>query len=211
MISGKLIYLNGASSSGKTTISKELQEILGETYLHISSDAFSKFYPAKKKAEKTYSQDYLNKVRKVLKSQKKPSIVHLYNTMILSMLDEGMNVIADTTFLKYMTINEINQIAARDAFLVDVTCDLEILEEREKSRADRPIGAARKHVEFCYDYQINDCLVDTSKQDVSSCAQSIEELITNGTPKALKEIVNTHKEQTAFSLFENWTKKEKVS
>ena len=34
----KIIYLNGPSSSGKTTLAKALQESLEEPYLHIGID-----------------------------------------------------------------------------------------------------------------------------------------------------------------------------
>ena len=210
MNSGKLIFLNGASSSGKTAISKELQNILDETFLHISSDTFASFYPPRKKELKTYNQDYLSKVQKNLKSKKKPSTVHLYTTMILSMINEGMNVIADTTFLKYMTIEEIKMIESKEAYLIDVTCDLETLEKREKSRKDRPLGAARKHIEFCYDYQINDCIVDTTNSDIQTCAKSIKKVIDQSQPKALEKIVKSYKSEVTFSLFENWTKKQET-
>ncbi|EDM28480.1 hypothetical protein LNTAR_11206 [Lentisphaera araneosa HTCC2155] len=202
----KLIYLNGASSSGKTEISKELQIIFEETFLHISSDTFSSFYPPKKAPLKNYSAEYLSAVRKNLKSQEKPSIVQLYNSFILSMLKEGMNVIADTTFLKYMTIEEIKKLAIEEAYLIDVTCDLEIMEEREKKRADRPIGAAKTHVEFCYDYKSNDFCIDTSKLDAETCAEQIKKMILSKTPQAFTQIIRKYQDQPQFSLFENWTK-----
>lgn len=37
---GKVIFLNGTSSSGKSTIAGELQKVLHEPYLHVSCDAF---------------------------------------------------------------------------------------------------------------------------------------------------------------------------
>ncbi len=47
---GTVIFLNGTSSSGKTSISLELQQILDEPYLHISVDKFLYMLPV----------DYLN-------------------------------------------------------------------------------------------------------------------------------------------------------
>ena len=40
MKSGKMIIINGASSSGKSTVSKCLQDILLENYCHIGVDTF---------------------------------------------------------------------------------------------------------------------------------------------------------------------------
>ena len=209
MSNGKLIYLNGASSSGKTTIAKDLQLILEDTFLSISSDTFSGFYPPKKKELNNYNQNYLSKVKKSLENKKKPSIVHLYNSFILSMINEGMNVIADTTFLKYMTIEEIKSIASIEAYLIDVICNIEVLEKREQLREDRPIGAARKHIEFCYDYQIHDCTVDTSETDSFTCAQVIKKVIGESKPKAFKKIIGHYEHELTFSLFENWMKTKK--
>jgi chloramphenicol 3-O phosphotransferase len=43
----KIIYLNGPSSSGKTTIAKALQDSFYEPYLHVGIDKMIGFMPAK--------------------------------------------------------------------------------------------------------------------------------------------------------------------
>lgn len=35
---GKIIILNGASSSGKSTLARQLQDLLDQPFLHVSSD-----------------------------------------------------------------------------------------------------------------------------------------------------------------------------
>jgi len=45
MEKGHIIFLNGTSSSGKTTIAKALQESLSEPYMRISVDDFIGKYP----------------------------------------------------------------------------------------------------------------------------------------------------------------------
>ena len=40
MSKGKIIFLNGVSSSGKTTVAKELQARLSEPYCWLSVDSF---------------------------------------------------------------------------------------------------------------------------------------------------------------------------
>ena len=40
MSEGKIIYLNGTSSAGKTSIAKELQRVMEELYLYASIDLF---------------------------------------------------------------------------------------------------------------------------------------------------------------------------
>lgn len=43
----KIIYLNGPSSCGKTTLAKSLQNAFSEPYLHIGIDKLIGFMPAK--------------------------------------------------------------------------------------------------------------------------------------------------------------------
>lgn len=43
----KIIYLNGPSSSGKTTLAKALQEKLKEPFLHLGIDKIIGFMPEK--------------------------------------------------------------------------------------------------------------------------------------------------------------------
>jgi len=40
MTNGKIIFLNGTSSSGKTSLATELQEILEEKFYHVQIDTF---------------------------------------------------------------------------------------------------------------------------------------------------------------------------
>lgn len=47
MKKGKIIYLNGVSSAGKTTLSKTLQERLTEPYYWMSMDTFMNMTPKK--------------------------------------------------------------------------------------------------------------------------------------------------------------------
>ena len=44
---GKIILLNGASSSGKTCIAKELQKLLDEPYMHLGIDTVFTMIPQK--------------------------------------------------------------------------------------------------------------------------------------------------------------------
>jgi chloramphenicol 3-O phosphotransferase len=42
-----IIWLNGTSSSGKTTLSKELQSVLNEHFMHVCFDTFYQMLPAR--------------------------------------------------------------------------------------------------------------------------------------------------------------------
>ena len=103
-----------------------------------------------------------------------------------------------------MTVQKIQQLASIGAYIIDVKCALEVLKKREQERKDRPIGAAKVHVEFCYGFEKNDCEVDTSATDSMTCAQQIKNSIENHPPLAFTQIVKDHKCTANFSLFEKW-------
>ena len=42
---GKIIFLNGTSSSGKSSLARELQRRLPEPFLHLQLDAFIEMLP----------------------------------------------------------------------------------------------------------------------------------------------------------------------
>ena len=47
MPKGNIIFLNGTSSAGKTTLSHKLQELLDEPYVHMALDQFRDGLPDK--------------------------------------------------------------------------------------------------------------------------------------------------------------------
>jgi chloramphenicol 3-O-phosphotransferase len=47
MASGRIIFLNGSSSAGKTTLASTLQQLLDEPYQHIALDQFRDGLPGR--------------------------------------------------------------------------------------------------------------------------------------------------------------------
>jgi chloramphenicol 3-O-phosphotransferase len=54
---GRIIFLNGASSTGKSTLAKAMQETLAEPFLHVSSDhlVVSGMLPARRDREGAFA------------------------------------------------------------------------------------------------------------------------------------------------------------
>ncbi len=57
-----IIWLNGASSSGKTTLAKELQRLLDDQFMHVCFDAFYQMLPAQFKPLTADDSRYVEKV-----------------------------------------------------------------------------------------------------------------------------------------------------
>ena len=81
---GSVIALNGASSSGKTTIAKALQAVLPESHLHLSLDAFLHQLPAPVLADAALLAGQL------------PQLLAGFNASCAAIARAGNNIVVDT-------------------------------------------------------------------------------------------------------------------
>ena len=175
---GRIIYLNGASSAGKTSIGQELQRILDEPYLLLGIDSFIRMMPAR-------LFDCEDGIRFVpsddgaLTPVPGPAARRVFDAMyqaVAALCDAGNHVIFDDV-MTYPNRRDALVTAWRDldVLLVGVRCAVEVTEERERTRGDRRIGRARgtgaiAHEHFAYDLE-----VDSGSQTVADCARAIAE------------------------------------
>ncbi|MCD4818878.1 MAG: chloramphenicol phosphotransferase CPT family protein [Candidatus Cloacimonetes bacterium] len=178
MEKGKIIFLNGTSSSGKTTIAKELQQISEEAYLLVSVDNFINMLPQK------YLKGECNETfnKEILK------IIHGMHHSISALASTGNNIIVDHVLEDKEWLKEcVNVLANFQVLFVGVHCPLEELEKRERNRGDRKIGLARFQYNLVHSHGVYDIKVDTDKYTPLECAQQIRETITdNSSCKAFK-------------------------
>ena len=167
MQKGKIIFLNGVSSSGKTTLAKALQEKLSEPFYHLSNDTFCYMSP-----DKFIDIDMGETYDRALKG--------MYHT-IKAFSDIGINVIVDDVLLKkgYDRLGEcVRLLRYYDALFVHVVCsDLEELRRREKQRGDRGIGQGESQLPQLNPQDTYDITVDTHKNSTEECADQIIEML----------------------------------
>ena len=186
MCKGKIIFLNGASSAGKTTLSKALQEKLVIPFYWMSEDVFVDMLHKK----------FVNNDSEANEQACSKAISGLYHTAKLYS-DLGMNVIVDTVTDEQEWLDEILDILHDYPVLfVHVTCPLDEIKRREKERGDRIIGLAEEQISLlCPLDNTYDIIVDTHKNTYEECADKIIELL-NGSEK-----------YTAFETL--WSRREK--
>ncbi|CAH0536644.1 Putative O-phosphotransferase [Vibrio marisflavi CECT 7928] len=101
-----IIFLNGASSSGKSSIAKQLQMILGENYLHLGIDTFISIMPERCNrltdtdvvAEGFYwvTQNLNGKQElRIQSGDYGKRVNHAYRTTVKHFADLGLRVIVD--------------------------------------------------------------------------------------------------------------------
>ena len=135
MNKGKIIWLNGVSSSGKTTISRALQKLSNDRFLYLSHDLVSEINDPKQR--KLSFNDFESDNAIILAQLAK------------SLSDIGYNVIADSVFVSDRTVqNEnvlpdtIHILKDNPMYFIKVECPAEELTLRELERGDRHIGQA---------------------------------------------------------------------
>ncbi|MEU4244310.1 AAA family ATPase [Actinoplanes sp. NPDC026619] len=137
---GRIIFLNGASSSGKSTLAARLQIALDEPFLHVSSDQFVAAGMLPERRENNGPFDWWHEVR--------PRFFAGFHRCLPALAEPGNDLIVEH-IIEFRTWR--TELAALleglDVFLIGVHCALDELDRREHLRGDRRIGEGRAHVE----------------------------------------------------------------
>ncbi|WP_413111814.1 chloramphenicol phosphotransferase CPT family protein [Thaumasiovibrio sp. DFM-14] len=150
-----VILLNGTGSSGKTSLAKELQELLNHQYLNFSIDSVLYALPPSDlqhmMAGRPIERDGFDYAQ----------LVKGYHHSVRALLETGCRVIIDNAWIDKAEVDALNLILSGfDVVRVQVECDLAICEAREHARGDRAIGLAKwefpqVHQHMHYDTSIN--------------------------------------------------------
>jgi len=187
MALGKIIILNGTSSSGKTSIVSALQDILEEPFLDAGIDKFIWMLPRR--------YLYLPLWDEVLglATEAGPVGHRLMSGMhhtIAALSRTGNNVVADHVLVERAWVEECARLfSALPALFVGVRCPLPVLEQREAARKDRTLGQARAQFPLVHAHGIYDLEVDTSEASAEACALQIKgRLETKRPPDAFRHL-----------------------
>ena len=203
MASGTIIFLNGTSSSGKTTLAHALQERLEEPFQHVALDQFRDGLPAKFRGLNapvgTTGERGLNVVP--VKLDDRTSITEVrfgadgqrllrgMRRAILSMAKEGNNIIIDDIILDQSFLDDYLDVMAHELlYFVGVRCPLAVIEQREARRLGRFPGTAESHFMSCHAHDTYDIEVDTSTTTPEACAELIVKRIATGPPEAFRQL-----------------------
>ena len=168
MDKGKIIFLNGVSSSGKTTLAKILQERLSEPFFWLSIDRFTEISPFRRHWESNVAWETYNKM------------FTAFHHTIKAFSDVGVNVIVDHVQVKEPNTMEecLKVLHEYPVLFVHVICPLEELRRREKERGDRGIGQAEGQLpNLCPQDNTYDITIDTFANSTEECADKIIEML----------------------------------
>jgi len=163
MSKGRILFLNGASSSGKSTIAKALQKMIDEPCCHLCID------------------DYLGAYQRGLWENKEivqrewPHIISGFHAAAAAIARAGNLVIVDDVLEgdPPWIENLLELFEGLDVIFVGVYCPLPVLERREEERGDRRTGIARLQIDQVHAQASYDVNVDTSILSSEECALTI--------------------------------------
>jgi chloramphenicol 3-O phosphotransferase len=172
---GRLVVLNGVSSSGKTTLSSSFRDERarsGDFWLLIGiDDALSKLPsqwvdlglaggPGEYAVGGLWFEQTSNG-RRLRLGELGRQLIDVYHQWVSVAVRAGMNVIVDDVVIDRATYDSWERtLDGLEPIWVAVRCPVEIAESRELARGDRALGLARAqhdvvHGDITYDFEID--------------------------------------------------------
>ncbi|OYW62962.1 MAG: chloramphenicol phosphotransferase [Bosea sp. 12-68-7] len=152
---GQMILLNGASSSGKSSLARAVQATIDRPFWHISIDHLRDSGVLPSARIKSGEFDW--------RAMREPFFIG-FEQSLLAYLRAGNSLIVEHIMESEAWLHRlVGILAGQDVFFVGVHCDLAELERRELARCDRPIGDARRDFFQIHDYCLYDVEVDGTR------------------------------------------------
>ena len=183
---GRVVVLNGTSSSGKTTLALTLQARLaaaGECWMLISTDVM---FPLLPQSFFTYGPAIGEQASAGLGFQFVDgqlvrsvgpvgwSILDAYRAWVASTAQAGLDVLVDEVLLTDDDWTDWQAaLDGLDVHWVGIDIELEQLEARERTRGDRPRGLARSQYDLVHRHATYDTRVDTGVLDPHAAAEVV--------------------------------------
>lgn len=185
----KIIYLNGPSSSGKTTLAKALQDSFAEPYLRLGLDKIIGFMPEKINnwkggpAPLGFSWEPAvdptgHPIYQIHTGPFAKRISRTLRDIALLLVSQDYNLIIDDVAFGAVEVEEWRQTLKNYKVLyVGVVAPLEVLEQRERARGDRILGGARGQYFKVHENVAYDLEIDTHAHSLEENVEKIKALL----------------------------------
>ena len=189
MKKGNILFLNGVSNAGKSTLTKVLQKKLSQPYYHICCDNFMNM-----SQKQILHDDFYNQV----------NITHgIMHETIALFSDKGHNVIVDDVVIDLpeaynWMYDYVSMFENYPVLSVRIDCPVEELERRKKIRGDRSIGQSKWQLEQMNSSWTYDLIVNTFDNTTEECADKIISML------------QKQNEWNAFKVLKERFKKERI-
>jgi len=195
-----IIFLNGCSSAGKSTIAKAIQHLSQKPWLLIGIDTFFQMMPSDyvgfgDKADQGFhfipEHDEVGPLVRIVSGPFGEAVVKAVPNVIRTLAESGFDLIVDEVVFGDEGIRRYAKaLSGETVYFIGVMCGLPALQEREILRGDRAVGLGRDqmtrvHNQNCF----YDLSVDTTRTSAFVCAREILKFIDeNPSPQGFKSI-----------------------
>ena len=174
MDKGRIIFLNGVTSSGKTSIAKAIQNISREHIYHLSNDMFhglERQMINEKLVEEAHIGEYMAE-----------SIVLMYHAARV-LAEQGTSIVIDGMLIEddgfaakyrqshYKIMQDI--LSGFNIIMVEVLCPLEECRRRNIARGDRDENQSHEQNKLMNTTVNYDLSIDTYAETVEECSRKI--------------------------------------
>ncbi|MFH8241269.1 chloramphenicol phosphotransferase CPT family protein [Streptomyces sp. NPDC018321] len=166
MASGQVIFLNGTSSSGKSSIARELLDVLDDgVYFHLAVDSFNSM-----RTKRALGPEELDAALRRTRQG--------FHRSIAAMADVGNNIVVDHVLSEpWRLLDCLTVLRPQDVLFVGVRCPLDELVRRELARGDRPTGLAELQYDLVHAHGDYDMECDTGTATPRACAEQIKDFL----------------------------------
>jgi chloramphenicol 3-O phosphotransferase len=180
---GRVILLNGASSSGKSSIARAVQAKVDEPFWHISIDHLR-------------DADVLpmDRIRsgEFKWAEMREAFFDGFERSLVAYVRSGNNLIVEYIVETPEWMRRLVQLLQGcDVFFVGVHCTLEELERRELARGNRRVGDARRDYDTIHGHCIYDAELDATLRPDDNADQLISSWRARGRPSAFERMAFT--------------------
>jgi chloramphenicol 3-O phosphotransferase len=177
---GKIILLNGASSAGKSTLARSLQQQLAEPFVHWSFDHLRESNALPMARIRNGELDW---------ARMRPAVFDGFHRCLPAFAKAGNNLIVDHIIEQEQWLADLVRLLAPfDVFLVGVHCPLPELEHRERQRKDRHLGEARKDFHTVHRFMMYDLDIDATQPTEDNVARLITAWQARSRPTAFERL-----------------------
>lgn len=177
MVPGRILYLNGVTSAGKSTLAEVLKNQKGICFFALSNEMLQNTV-----GQTRLRADYWTHLAEAIRM--------LYRTARLYS-QQGKHVVIDGMLLEcpglsphLETVREI--LAGCPLDFVEVSCPTEVLRSRNAERADRYILQSEEQAAMMARDIPYSCRVETDKNTPEECAQIVLERLAFNEPSAIR-------------------------
>ena len=162
---GKIILINGASSSGKSTLARQLQQTLPIPFWHFSFDHLRDSDALPMARVRSGEFDW---------SAMRPAVFDGFHRCLPVLAEAGNNLIVDHIIENEMWMSDlVKLLTGLDVFFVGVHCPLPELERREQERGNRRVGEARTDYQVVHGFAEYDLEIDS----MQPCQTNVNTLV----------------------------------